>query len=775
MRRSLMLFFLLSGLTQQLPAQQYPAPVVLRAGYFDLSAPMAQWHKAKVPVVDLSWKTGIVPNYFNAPSIKAGVPPSLPDTDLPPARGYGEGDSILLNFEGIRNINRVVPPDPHGDVGPDHYFQIVNRSYAVYDKSGSLLAGPLYTSTLWNGMPHNANTGDGVVLYDEQADRWFVSQFALPFFPYGPFYQLIAVSQTPDPLGAWYRWEIAFDELPDYPKFGIWNDGIYMSYSRLRGGTLAYKGTGLAALEREALLNGTPDIRMILFQLPSNNQIFSPLPADCDGDFPLPGTPEYFVYIQYNYLGIIEMQVNWEIPENSVLGDPFRVEVPPFANYTEGIPQPQTLQKLSVLDDRLMYRLQYRKFSDHSSMVTNHTITVGGRTGIRWYELCQTNSQWELCQQGTYAPDTNYRWMGSIAMDTAGNMALGYSLGGAALYPSIAYTGRMKTDPPDQMTIGERRIVEGGGAQTGIWSGQGRWGDYSSMAVDPAAPATFWYTQEYYDTTSVMDWKTRIVALTFSHVLSVNAFSPTPAICREAVVQLDAEVHGGYGTYVFNWQSIPPGFNSALQNPRVLVDTTTRFVVKVSDENRTLSDTLLIEVFYPPDVTAGNDTTWCIDSLQVGLKGTASNASYVRWSTMGDGFFHNRYNILAWYQPGKGDRAKGWADLILTAYPVSTCPSVSDTVRINLGDCVTDPEDNAEEVRLEVKPNPVKGEVVVRVTGVASEVSEITVFSATGQLLESRQFTVQPDETLLSLDISHLPAGLYVLKVENCRVKVVKR
>jgi hypothetical protein len=195
----------------------------------------------------------------------------------------------------------------------------------------------------------------------------------------------------------------------------------------------------------------------------------------------------------------------------------------------------------------------------------------------------------------------------------------------------------------------------------------------------------------------------------------------------------------------------------------------------VSDENRTLCDTLLIEVFYPPEVTAGNDTTWCIDSVQVGLKGAASNASYVKWSTLGDGFFRNRYNVIAWYQPGKSDKMKGWADLILTGYPVSTCPSASDTVRIFLKDCPTGPGDDEEEVRLEVRPNPVKDRVSVRVTGITGEVAEIAVFSITGQLLESRQFTVQPDETLLSFDISHLPAGLYVLKVENCRVKVMKR
>jgi len=297
--------------------------------------------------------------------------------------GQRTGDTILQNFEGISNLSGLVPPDPCGDAGPDHYFQMVNLSCAIYNKSGNMVLGPFSSGSIWNGMPHNSNNGDGIILYDENANRWFISQFSLANFPAGPFYQMIAVSQSADPAGSWFRWEYAFTELPDYPKFGIWGDGYYMSCNRIRSGML-YEGTGVAAFDRAAMLSGDPAARMIQFQLHSSNDTFSLLPADCDGDFPFPGTPGYFLFIDRNYLGIIEFHADWNNPANSTFGNFLNIPVSPFMNFTNGIPQRGTGITPTSLADPLMFPLQFRKFAYHQSMVVNHTVDVGATTGIRW-------------------------------------------------------------------------------------------------------------------------------------------------------------------------------------------------------------------------------------------------------------------------------------------------------------------------------------------------------------------------------------------------------
>jgi hypothetical protein len=160
-----------------------------------------------------------------------------------------------------------------------------------------------------------------------------------------------------------------------------------------------------------------------------------------------------------------------------------------------------------------MNRLQYRNFGSYATLVANHTINIGDSTnhaGIRWYELVNSGGGWTIMQQGSYSPDSDNRWMGSLAMDGMGNIALGYSVSSSVTYPSIRYTGRIPTDPFGVLAQGEYTIIAGSGSQT---STSYRWGDYSSMSVDPGDDATFWYTQEYYSTTSSTGWQTRIAAI----------------------------------------------------------------------------------------------------------------------------------------------------------------------------------------------------------------------------------------------------------------------
>jgi hypothetical protein len=456
--------------------------------------------------------------------------------------------AATVNFDGVSNRNGVLPPDTQGDIGYDpatgkkYYIQWVNLSYQIWDVTNSTaivsVLGPANGSTLWNGFGgacETTNDGDPITLFDPLAKRWLMSQFALPYGVYsGPYYQCIAISQSADPTGAWYRYEfeVHATKMNDYPKFGVWPDAYYMTVNQFQNGSWA--GAGVYAFERERMLAGLP-AAMVYFDLASVNiNVGGMLPADLDGNIPPPdGTPGLFAEVDdANWVGpadairLWEFDVNWSNPLSSTFGNqsggdiananvylPVSAFTPIPCDYC--IPQQGTTVKLDSLADRAMYRLAYRNFGDHQTMVFNHTVKADGvdRAGIRWYELGNYGSGWTVSQQSTYAPsDGLYRWMGSIAMDGAGNMALGYSLSGTALYPSIAATGRLSGDPADQMTQGETMLMSGSGYQS---SSSSRWGDYSMMGIDPQDDCTFWYTNEYLASSSTSGWKTRISAFRF--------------------------------------------------------------------------------------------------------------------------------------------------------------------------------------------------------------------------------------------------------------------
>jgi hypothetical protein len=525
------------------------------------------------------------------------------------------------------------------------------------------------------------------VLYDEQADRWFISQFSFPNGLNGPFYQMIAVSQTPDPTGSWFRWEYLFTQIPDYPKFGIWPDGYYMSCNRFAPLTLDFQGDGAIVFDRSAMLAGDPDARMVMFTLSELNSPSPLLPADCDGPFPASGTPDYFTFINQNHLGMYDFHVNWSDPVSSTFGNLHMLQVDPFYANGSQIRQKNTTRGLDPIDDRLMYRLQYREFNDHESMVVNHTVSVGSHYGIRWYELRKTSADWFIYQQSTYSPDTNSRWMGSIAMDSSGNIALGFSVSSSVLYPSIRFTGRMKYDLPGQMTIAEQTIINGSGSQTGVWDGRGRWGDYSSMSIDPVQPKTFWYTQEYYSATSPLYWQTRISSFSFAGILNIHARSSIPSVCIGGSVQLDVDVDGITGNSDYLWTSIPSGFTSNLKNPVAFPLVTTKYIVQVTNSTQTRTDTLTIPVIPVSTLFAGNDTSCCMNVTRIPLKGTAVNYIYPKWVTSGDGTFIDPYSLNTFYTPGSIDKLNNGFNLELTVYPQPPCKPVSGTRHIELLPC----------------------------------------------------------------------------------------
>lgn len=453
-----------------------------------------------------------------------------PDAALQMAAPADVAPATILNFEGVHNIDSVLPPDTNGDIGPNHYVQWVNKSLAVYSRSGSLLYGPAAGNTVWSGFGgpcESRNDGDPIVLYDHLADRWLLTQFAIPNNFLGlllaPFYQCIAVSQTPDPLGPYYRYQYEFQKLNDYPKFGVWPDGYYMAINQFSAINLQFAGQGVAAFDRAAMLAGLP-ARMIYFDLASlDPNLGGMLPSDLDGPPPPPGSPNYFSQMDDDAHGYAPDQIqlwrfraDWNAPSQSSFAGPVALPVAAFdsnlCDYARAcIPQPGTSQRIDALSDRLMYRLQYRNFGTHESLVVNHTVDVDGNdhAGLRWYEIRNPGGTPAVHQQGTFAPDQFHRWMGSAAMDAAGNLAIAYNTAGATLSPSIRYAARLATDAPGVLGLGENDLIAGTGSQTHT---AGRWGDYSMLSVDPTDGCTFWATAEYVAVTAPAQWQTRIGA-----------------------------------------------------------------------------------------------------------------------------------------------------------------------------------------------------------------------------------------------------------------------
>jgi hypothetical protein len=448
--------------------------------------------------------------------------------------------SPLANFEGISNLDnfnllgfRVNPPDPVGDVGPNHYVEMVNLAFAVYDKQGNLQLGPLTLGTLWEDFPVTdcaGNAGDPIVVYDQFVDRWILSQFTSA----GPqYWDCVAISQTGDPTGAYYRYAFITQPdpdlpggtfFPDYPKYSVWTDS-YVLTTRDFGDVDEY-GISVYALEKNKMVSGDPKARAVQFFLDSNDvplELIGDglLPADIDGKqkpktdtaIPIVGTQDdnYVYGATFDALNIWDLKVLWNSKPTASLSGPVQLPVASFdSNFPCGptrgcIPQPGITDPDQYVDilsyrQRPTYRLAYRNFKDYETLVTSQSVeALPGIAGMRWYEIRRTaEGTYSVYQQGTYAPnDGVHRWMGSIAQDKYGNAALGYSVSNATdVYPGIRYTGRLAGDPAGQMTLGEGVIVNGSGVQTTTNS---RWGDYTSMNVDPVDDCTFWYVNEYYE------------------------------------------------------------------------------------------------------------------------------------------------------------------------------------------------------------------------------------------------------------------------------------
>ena len=746
-------------------------PIVSKPVYFDVSPPLRDMVQNAVTPADLSWKQEIVKNRLNTFNPKDANSGNAWENDPNIQKAFGQvlTDTTIQNFDGISNQAGYTPPDTDGDVGPNHYFQVVNCSYAIYNKTGTKLMGPVSNSTVWSGMPNNSNDGDAIVLYDSQADRWLFSQFSLPTFPNGPFYQMIAISQTPDPTGSWYRYQFQYTEMGDYPKFGIWGDGYYMSINRFSSGSTNYVGVGAVAFERAKMLTGDPTAQSVKFTLSSSNDAYAMLPSNCQGDFPPAGTPNFFAYHNNGpaQLRILEFHVDWTTPANSSFSLVSSLPVNSYSgSLSNGIPQPGTARKLDALSGRLMFALPFRKFSDHWAMVCNSTVNVGSDVaGIRWYELRSDGaSAWTVYQQGTYSPDNNGRWMGSINIDANNSIALGYSISSTTIYPSIRYTGRLDGDPLGQMTVGEKGIINGGGSQT-----QGpsvaRWGDYSHMSVDPTQPGVFWYTQEYYQNTSYDGWRTRIASFNFGNILQVVASATPQQICLGGTSQLNAAGTGGSGTYTYSWTSVPAGFTSNLQNPVVTPSATTQYIVTINDGTNTKQDDVTVTVNDQPTSFAGNDTTYFNTVPLFIVYGQATNYGHIQWVTSGDGHFNVDTLLTCLYTPGANDKLNG-VTLTLNAYPIVPCTNTA-TSDMHVAFVPVGIADPGNTFGITLTPNPSNGKFILKVNGSPDKEVMITITDMNGKTTFSDKYFSSSKSFLREIDLTALPKGIYLLKATS--------
>ncbi|HKQ62098.1 MAG TPA: hypothetical protein VJS92_12480 [Candidatus Polarisedimenticolaceae bacterium] len=546
--------------------------------HFDVSAPLRD-----VAVV----AEGLEAAEENEPSLNPQLPPwrrviaDVPDPVVqsaisrspvqpaPPTTGF--------NFLGV-GILGGTPSDSNGSVGNNQFVETVNARYQVWSlqrgsSTATSLIGPIGINLLWAGFGgacQNQNSGDPIVLYDKLADRWLISQFTTAAVS-GVYFQCVALSTTADATGSYFRWAFAVpnNRFGDYPHFGVWRDAYYMMAHDFTSPTGSYVAAVFAAMDRPKMLVGNPAATWQVIEDPREG---GHMPADLDGFAPPPtGAPGIFVSLNGDGMAIYRMEVDFAVPANTLRTKQATVAVAPSTGACGGggacIPQPNTTQRVSSLGDRLMFRAAYRNFIDHESLVVSHSVdpsVSGVVSGVRWYDFRLSGTPDATCpsypcihQQGTLADvaDGRSRWMPSVAMDGAENLLVGYSATGTADGSdnhSIRYTGRAKNDPPGTLTVPEAVIVTGTANNF-----NSRWGDYTSMSVDPFDDCTFWYVSQYFTTAG--NWSTRVASAAFPAGSGAGQCAPTSCTSRPAVAPAigTASVPGDNQITV-NWTGLVP-------------------------------------------------------------------------------------------------------------------------------------------------------------------------------------------------------------------------
>ena len=485
-----------------------------------------------------------------------GIDPAL-------QRNYNNSRAVAIidhNFDG--RTSSSYPPDCSGSVGPTYFIEAYNTSFAIYNKSTeALVTGPTAYNTLFSGVTGASyNDGDPIILYDEQADRWFAAEFSISG---SNDYMLIAVSQTNDPTGSWYKWSFDVDDTPDYMKFGIWEDGYYMA-------TNTSNGNDVYVFERSEMLTGGSSPQMVGFDNPNRpttqDGFHCIMPFDNDGAYAPSGTPGQFLTISdgaiaggSDELWVYELDVDWNTTSNSTFTRTQQISVPSFdsdfGNNWDNIGQPNSSVELDAIPQILMYRVQYRNFGTSQTVVACHTVDVDGtdRAGIRWYELENTGSSWSIRQSGTYSPDASDRWLGSISMNGNHEIGLAYSISGANsnIYPGIRFTGQTAAENASasgNFDVAETVAVDGSTSQ----SNYNRWGDYAQMSIDPSDDNTFWFNSEYMQSSSSTKG-TRILAFKFADLGDPINLAATAVASDE--IDLSWDLNANNDNVLLAWSS----------------------------------------------------------------------------------------------------------------------------------------------------------------------------------------------------------------------------
>jgi hypothetical protein len=545
--------------------------------------------------------------------------------------------SPSLTFEGIP-VQNSAPPDTTGAVGPNDYVQTVNSLVRVWDKNG-VPRGPAFKlSSLFaalGGVVAAGDAGDQIVLYDRMANRWLISEFAFASQTSPPYHTAIAISKTGDPTGAYWVYDFVMpgSEFPDYPKFGAWSDAYYYSDRQFTNGG-PYNGFGVLAFDRSKMLVGDPTATFIYFNAgPNLSQASSGMiPTDFNGLTPPPaGAPNVFaVFTDDAFTGdtadtvrLFNFHADFapagtptftERPESPLAMASFDTRNPSGRADIEEPAPAAAADYLDSIGDRLMLRLFYLNRGGTESLTTCFTVNSGVipapgilptvaqyKAGQRYFILQKTSpaNPYSIQDQGTYSPDASERWMGSTALDNAGNLAIGFSISSTSVFPSCNYAGRLLGDPPGLLSQGEATMFAGTGVQIGT---SNRWGDYSNVSLDPADDATFWITNEYYATSPVAGfaWHTRVGKFQYAGTVAppqgtlsgTITACDTGALLKDALVQVSGGPSTGFssatkpdGTYSMNLS--PGSYSVTISDPAHQCTAIGPFNVNITNGNTT--------------------------------------------------------------------------------------------------------------------------------------------------------------------------------------------
>jgi hypothetical protein len=594
-------------------------------------------------------------NPTSAGALTIGTPPS---SSLPqPPQRSAPAPAPLTTFDGLdfATWGAGHPPDTNGDVGPNYYIQTINTSIGVFRKSDGVRVAAFTFNTFmsqghFGNLCDTNNFGDPVVLYDSFEDRWIITDFAFQLSsgnvvnPPGSF-QCFAVSMNGDPVtGGWNFYSInTTGGLGDYPKLGIWPDGLYMSVNMFGYPSGApFQDTRLYALNKAQMYAGSPTVKVVSFDLPSDQFTVIPANARLQTGTPPTGSPNYFASV-WNFLDSVQIwkfHVDWDhLPLSTVTGASDATAASWWEQYSRSgtSTAPTTANFNDTLYPRLMVQNQYSNLAGAESLWLSHTVGAGNpgpanvtsaQSAVRYYQVNVTGGTVaaSLPQAFTYSPDaTVFRYMPSVAVNRAGDLAMGYTTSNATTNPTLSYAGRLAADAPNTITFSEQLLFAGTGSQSGTCGTTcTRWGDYSAMTLDPDG-CKFWYTNEYYATTG-LNHQTRIGAFVYPSCTPVGAGGSVQgtvtaaaggAPISGATVSLGARTTTTNASGGYTFSGIPAGtYPSITASAPGFIPSTANAIV-VTDGGTTIQDLSL---------TSASSGTCLFDTTQADFQsGVATN------------------------------------------------------------------------------------------------------------------------------------------------------